>query len=223
MDSQRHVKSKRAKASAKTDITGKECTAHNKKQKHSQNRGPYTWVLSSHVSHFTPKRIALLALLTALGCIGRWLFAVPFLPNIQPMTTILLLVTLHFGVVDGIIVSILSILLTNMLLGMGPWTLHQIGTYMIVMALTGILRPLYARQTPLHFMLLTLYAGLVGLLYGFIISIFSVYMYQMPSFLAYYMRGIPFDMLHGLGNIGFFSLLVPILRPILEKKFPSTP
>lgn len=168
--------------------------------------------------HFTPMRIALLALLTALACVGRWVFVLPVLPNVQPMTTILLLITLHFGVFDGMIVSVLSVLITNMLLGMGPWTLHQILTYIIIMALTGLLQPLYTSQTKANFVCLTLYAGLVGLMYGFILSVFSVWAYKLPSFWAYYVRGIPFDFLHAIGNIVFFVLLVPLLRNLLNKK-----
>jgi hypothetical protein len=35
------------------------------------------------------------------------------------------------------------------------------------------------------------------------------------SFWAYYIAGIPFDLLHGLGNAGFYLILEPILAPLL--------
>lgn len=169
--------------------------------------------------HYTPQRIAWLALLTAFSSVGRLVFTVPFLPNIQPMTAMLMLVTLHLGGVDGIIVSTLSILLTNMLLGMGPWTLHQVLTYAILMVLVGASRKLYQKHTSRSLILMALFAGSIGLLYGLIISLFSVWTYQIPSFWAYYLRGLPFDALHAVGNIGFFVLLNPLLAPILHKRF----
>lgn len=58
-------------------------------------------------------------MLTVFAQVGRWAFALPILPNIQPFSTILILITLLMGTVDGILVSVLLILLTNMILGTG--------------------------------------------------------------------------------------------------------
>ena len=54
--------------------------------------------------YFTVKRLAVLALLTALCHIGR--IAFQFIPNVQPVTVILIIITLTMGTLDGLLVAI---------------------------------------------------------------------------------------------------------------------
>ncbi|NLB98208.1 MAG: ECF transporter S component, partial [Lactobacillales bacterium] len=79
---------------------------------------------------FDAKHIALLSILVALNYVGRVVFQ--FLPNVQPMTAILLILTLYLGVWDGLIVATLSLILSNMILGMGPWTFAQLFSYAVI-------------------------------------------------------------------------------------------
>ena len=76
---------------------------------------------------FGVRRLALLSILTALCYVGRMMFQ--FIPNVQPVTAVLIILTLTLGMTDGFIVAILSIVLTNFLLGMGPWTIAQIASF----------------------------------------------------------------------------------------------
>ena len=73
------------------------------------------------------------------------------------------------------------------------------------------------KQPLLKLAFFTIMAGLTGYLYGFVISIFSVYFYHIPKFWVYYLQGLPFDTLHALGNIGFWILLSPLLPRIIQK------
>lgn len=82
-------------------------------------------IVSSNSGYFNVNRIALLAILTAFITVGRIGFALPFLPNIQPMTALLIIIALNIGVIDGLVVSVLSMFLTNLILSMGPWTMFQ--------------------------------------------------------------------------------------------------
>src|SRR5699024_11868360 len=79
-------------------------------------------LLSKSSNYFNVYRISLLAIMTALTAVGRLAFALPFMPNIQPMTALLIIIALNIGIVDSLIVSLLSILLTNLFFGVGPWS-----------------------------------------------------------------------------------------------------
>lgn len=161
------------------------------------------------------RKLAMLSILVSLCYVGRIVFQ--FLPNVQPMTVILLIITLTMGTRDGLLVTGASLLLSNMVLGMGPWIFYQMISYIIIIGMTGIfLRPLY--QRPGTKILLTTYAFLTGLLYGFIISFFSSKMFGMTSFWAYYLMGVPFDLMHALGNAGFYLILEPVLRPLIQSQ-----
>ncbi|CZR08926.1 Uncharacterized membrane protein [Trichococcus flocculiformis] len=163
-------------------------------------------------SNFSVKRIAVLSILVALCYVGRIVFQ--FLPNVQPMTAVLLIITLTFGTRDGLIVTALSLILSNLVLGMGPWIFYQMISYMVIIGFTGVfLRPLYRKMETKW--LMVIFAFLAGLLYGFVISIFSSKMFGMTNFWSYYLMGVPFDLMHAFGNAVFYLILEPILRPLI--------
>src|SRR5699024_3309418 len=97
-------------------------------------------------SVFSVQRIALLGLLTALCYVSRVIFQ--FLPNVQPVTVILIILVLKMTVVDSWIVAILSILISNIQLGMGVWTIAQIVSFSILVGTTGLLIKPFINQIP---------------------------------------------------------------------------
>lgn len=177
--------------------------------------------MNTNSDYFNVNRIALLAILTAFITVGRIGFALPFLPNVQPMTALLILITLNIGVIDGLVVSVLSMLLTNLMISTGPWTLFQMLSFAILILITGILKYFYSFGTLRNRIFFGIWALLSGYLYGFIISVLTYYLYGMSNFVVYYLNGLPFDTLHGVGNLIFFIILEPILVPIIRKKFTN--
>lgn len=176
--------------------------------------GPYR-SMTQPKKHFTVYRIAILSLFIALAYIGRIMFQ--FIPNVQPVTAIILIITLTMGWIDGLVVGAMSIVLSNVLLGMGPWTIAQIISYSVIVLLTAMfLGKFYRKDFPLKWLFFALFAFLMGMLYGFIISVISVNLYGINHFWAYYLRGIPFDLAHGFGNFAFFIILEPILSKLIQ-------
>lgn len=173
--------------------------------------------MNNHSDKFTVQRLAILAILTALAMVGRILLQ--FIPNVQPVTAILIIITLTLGTADGIIVAIGSIFLSNLLLGMGPWTLAQILSFIIIILITGIfIRPIYLPHKNWKHLFISGFAFFTGILYGFIISIITVKMMGINNFWAYYLAGIPFDIMHGLGNLAFYFILEPIISPLIMRQ-----
>ncbi|ATO51811.1 ECF transporter S component [Brevibacillus laterosporus] len=159
------------------------------------------------------KGITLLAILAALSVAGR--IALSFIPNVQPVTTIVILMTILMGLRYGLLLAIIVMILSNMVLGIGIWTLPQIIAYCAIVVVTSIfMRPLFSK---LSLFVMALYAGFTGLLYGFIISLCQIPLYGSTYFLAYYLAGIPFDTLHAIGNFVFYFVLAPLLLPLLHK------
>lgn len=154
-----------------------------------------------------------------MSTVGRLVFALPFLPNIQPMTAMFLIIALNIGVPDSLIVSLLSMLLTNFFLGMGPWTIMQIVSFAFVILLTGLIKIFYQFGDLKIRLAFSVWALIVGFIYGFIISYLNFKLYGLTNFLVYYLNGLPFDFMHGIGNFGFFLILEPILVPIIDKRF----
>lgn len=74
------------------------------------------------------RQIALLAMLTAM-CVVLRIFKIIPIPNVQPVTDILMIVTLYLGIGLGITLATLTMLISNIYLGFGIWTIPQILAY----------------------------------------------------------------------------------------------
>ncbi|SFK02282.1 hypothetical protein SAMN04488569_100657 [Marinilactibacillus piezotolerans] len=165
---------------------------------------------------FSVYHMTVLALMIAVTQTSRLLFS--FIPNVQPLTVILILLTISFGTVDALIVGLGSIFLSNLTLGMGPWTLAQILSFSVIILLSKLLA-LSINKVRRPMFIWLIFSGATGILYGMIISIVQAPFYGMtiPSLLGYWLAGLWFDMYHAVGNIVFFLLLYPTLVPLLNK------
>lgn len=145
-----------------------------------------------------------------MAVVGRSAFA--FLPNVQPVTAIIIICGLFLGPVSAIILAILTTFLSNMLLGMGIWSVWQVISWGIIGLLSGLLG-MIPRKIPIF--LIVLFAIFSGYFYGFIISLTT---YQVTGhFWPYYLAGLPFDTNHAIGNAIFIVLLYPIFSHFLKK------
>ncbi|GIO22593.1 ECF transporter S component [Oceanobacillus sp. J11TS1] len=155
-------------------------------------------------------KLTLLALLAALAVVGRYAFQ--FIPNVQPVTAIVILTGIFLGPVSSVILAVLVVFLSNMLLGMGIWTVWQIISWCIIGLAAGMIG-IGWKKVPLGF--LVLFSVVSGYFYGFIISLTT---YQVTGhFWPYYLAGLPFDTAHAVGNGVFIVLLYPLLHFLFQR------
>lgn len=150
------------------------------------------------------RRISLLSLLIALSVVGRLLFQ--FVPNIQPMTAIIIITSILIGPINGIIVAVLGCFVSNLLLGMGMWTIWQMLAWGTVAVMSGLLGKYITSKRLFVF---TPIAVLSGYLFGFVVSLNMFVLTD--NGLAYYLAGLPFDTAHAIGNGIFFIVLYPVM------------
>lgn len=143
-----------------------------------------------------------------------------FIPNVQPVTAMLLIIAYTIGWRESLIIASLTMLVSNMLLGMGPWLFFQIMSYIVVIIFGYILDKIVNHVSSSRYFIFgsrTFYAGFAGILYGLIISILWVRTLSFKQFWLYYLNGLPYDFAHAVGNAIFFVLLYPILSKLLTK------
>jgi energy-coupling factor transport system substrate-specific component len=157
------------------------------------------------------KKIAFLSILISLSVVGRIYFT--FIPNVQPTTAIIIMTAMFLGVRNGMLVAVMSAVLSNLILGMGIWTIGQVVAWSLIGFTSGLLGK---KKDKIPLFILAFYSGATGILYGFILSLFF-YSISTGNFIAYYLAGIPFDMAHAIGNIVFFLVLYPVLSKILKR------
>ena len=161
------------------------------------------------------REIMLIAVLSAMGVAGRAAFFM--VPGFKPVAALVILSGVSLGGEAGFLVGSLTMLVSNMFMGQGPWTPWQMFAFGMVGFLAGILYQkgiLKARKRDL-----CIYGFLsVFLIYGGIMNPASILMsygyITRSSLLAYYISGVPVDLVHAISTVVFLWFLS---RPLLEK------
>ncbi|MBS7658784.1 MAG: ECF transporter S component [Candidatus Bathyarchaeia archaeon] len=157
--------------------------------------------------HYLNSRI--ISLTIALGALTA-LLRIPFapLPNVNPCTYLIICSGIAFGSHIGFFIGVLTPLISNLLLGHGPWTPLQMYSWGLIGGLAGSLNFN-------HYMInrwkLGLLGFIAGYLYGFIMNIWFWYSYFYPinltTFIIAELQGLPFDTFHAIGNFAFLIIL----------------
>lgn len=164
--------------------------------------------------HERIKRMTLLAMLTAMGVVLRIFKIIP-VPDVQPVTDMVMIVTLILGVGYGIAMATMVMFISNLVLGFGVWTIPQILSYALcALTVAGI-----AKLIPIakHFTWQLVLATFLGFEYGFLVSIGMLIYGGISVFLAYYVNGLPFDCYHAIGNFAFYFVLYKPLKVALNR------
>lgn len=157
--------------------------------------------------------MTIVACLAALSIVGR-IYTVG-IPNVQPSTTIIICVSLVFGIRIGLTLAVLTVFGSNLVLGFGPFIIMQLLAWCSVAIVSGVLGKFYKK---IPFLILALFSAFMGMFYGFMVSLNMLFIGDGLMFLAYYLAGIPFDVYHAIGNFFFFIVLGPIIIKIMEKE-----
>lgn len=150
------------------------------------------------------KRLALLGVLTAL-CVVLRIFKIIPVPNVQPVTAIIMLTTLLVSGGMGFALAILTMIISNIFLGFGIWTIPQILAYggcVLTILLVKKLFPLAK-----WFWLQLVLVAFLGIEYGILVDLGMTIFGGLPAFIAYWAGSILFDTYHAIGNVVFYLLL----------------
>ena len=80
------------------------------------------------------KEISLIGILAAVNIASR--IYLQALPNIKPVTSIIIISVLLFGLSFGIKLTVVTTIASNMILGMGTWTIFQILSWVVICLFT---------------------------------------------------------------------------------------
>ncbi|MBR1459688.1 MAG: ECF transporter S component [Oscillospiraceae bacterium] len=147
------------------------------------------------------RRMVIVAVMTSLCFAGR------FIPFLKPVAALTIITALYLGGEAGFLVGALAALLSNFYFGQGPWTAFQ----MLAWGMIGLLAGVLADPLRRHFPLLLLYGLLAGLLYSFVMDIWTVLWYAQGFRLSLYLgalvTAIPYTVSYAVSNVLFLLLL----------------
>lgn len=163
------------------------------------------------------RKIMVIAVLSAITVAGRAVFYM--IPYGKPMAALTIISGVGLGAEGGFLVGAMSMLVSNIFFGQGPWTPWQ----MFAMGMLGFLAgAIFKQETPCDkkkkYGICVFGLFSVLLVYGGIMNPASVLMYQenvnLKMLIAAYGMGIPFDIIHGIFTFLFLWIGA---CPMLEK------
>lgn len=154
-------------------------------------------------SRLTPKELVVLAVCTAILFVSQ--IALSFLPNIELVTLLILLYTRWFQK-KALFIIYAFVLLEGVFYGFHFWWFG----YLYIWALLWIIASVLDKK-PREIWVWAAAGGAFGLLFGFFFSLIYLLVGGVPTAVAWWIAGIPFDVLHGIGN---FILIRVLFYPL---------
>lgn len=162
------------------------------------------------------RELVTIAVLCAIGIAGRSLFFM--LPQFKPVLALTIIAGVAFGGEAGFLVGAVTMLTSNMLFSQGPWTPWQMFTMGMIGFLAGVLfKKGWLRRTRISlavfgaFSAVIIYGGIMNPAAALMASSESI---TLKTLVAYYITGLPIDLVHAFGTALFLMLAA---EPMLEK------
>lgn len=170
------------------------------------------------------RELVMISVLCAICIAGRGLFYM--LPEFKPVVALVVIAGASLGAETGFLVGAVTMLVSNMIFGQGPWTPWQMFALGMTGFLAGILFyrkssevPMSIKEMWIRVAALAVYGGAAAvILYGGIMNLGSLIMahsvMNRATIISYYVAGLPFDLIRGVATIIFTALLA---KPFMEK------
>lgn len=150
------------------------------------------------------KDIAIIGLLSATITVGKLVLS--FIPNVEIVSLLFIVYTIIFGTKHSIIISIVFSTTEIFIYGLSTWLF----VYYLIWPILIIITHLVKRTIKSEYGY-AIIAGLFGLSFGTFFAIAESIFYGYAYGLAYWIRGIPFDILHGVSN---FIIVLILFNPV---------
>ena len=160
--------------------------------------------LKFKVSNLSVHDIVLIPLLSASLTAGK--MALSFIPNVEIVTLLFMVYASVFGFKKTFLVSIIFSTIEIFLYGLQTWLIGYYILWPLLIFLSAMLYKKTQSEWPFAFLALT-FGLCFGLFFAMIESIFYGFSYG----IVYWLRGIPFDVVHGASN---FVLGIFLYRPL---------
>jgi len=154
------------------------------------------------------RQLTLFAMLGAVMFAGK--MAMAYLPNIEPVSLIVMLLAACFGWA-GLYAVAVYVLLEILVFGVQLWSISYLYVWLLLFAAARLLRRM---DTPLEWALLSAFFGIS---FGALCAIPYWITGGWAAAVSWWAAGIPWDLLHGAGNFVITLLLFVPLRKLMMR------
>lgn len=159
---------------------------------------------------FKTKDMIIVSLLGALMLVLQVMMS--GIPNVEPVSFLTIIFTLVLGKKALVIVAIFNILL-GLVNGIGPWLIG----YWILWPVLVIIVLLLKNVIKENFLGWSIVSGVFGLIFGALYAIPYIFLASKTFALTYWINGIPYDVIHMVGNYFIMLFLGKRAYKVLKK------
>ncbi|MEQ6390775.1 ECF transporter S component [Bacillaceae bacterium S4-13-58] len=158
------------------------------------------YLISFSRKRMKSRELVVIAILGAIAAVGR----IPFsaIPSVQPTTFVVIVSGMALGPQSGFVVGTLSALVSNLVLGQGPWTPWQMYAWGMIGLTAGLLRNTFFLKNRIG---LSSFGFVTGILFGWVMNLWFVLGVMQEvnwgTIAAYYGASLTFDVMHGVFNV----------------------
>ena len=170
-------------------------------------------VLLYYSRRLDSRELVTIVSLSSLIALSRGAFF--WVPQVKPVSALVLVTGSVFGSIPGMLVGILSGFLSNFIFGQGPWTPFQMFAWGLIGFIGGSLRKADR-------VLLPMVVGFLSVLtfYGVLLNFASMLMMcnelSLQAFVLMELSGFPFDLIHAGSTVVFIYF---VWKPYRRKLF----
>ena len=146
-------------------------------------------------------RMVVIVIMTALSVVGR------FIPFFKPIAALSIITGMYVSAGSGMMVGMLSVLISNFYFGQGPWTPFQMLAFGLIGFLSGVLSKYLINNKPF----LIIYSLFCGVAYSLIVDVWTVLWLGggnlLEKYLATAVAAIPFTLVYAVSNVVYVLIL----------------
>lgn len=150
--------------------------------------------------------ITLIAILSASITAGK--LALSFVPNVEVVTLLFIVYSIVFGVKKSLFIAFIFTTTEIFIYGFSTWLLVYYIIWPILILITGLIKGRITSEYGY-----ALVGAIFGYFFGIFFAISESLFYGVAYGWAYWIKGIPFDLLHGTSN---FIIILVLYKPIKD-------
>lgn len=176
-----------------------------------------SFILSIEKKQSNTRYLIVIAVLTALSVVGRFIFVA--LPGFKPVAAIVIVTAVYFGSEAGFLVGALTALISNMYFGHGPWTPFQMFAWGVIGLIAGL--PWIRVMIEKHKWMIVIIGLFAGVFFSLLMDFWTVLsidgVFNISRYLTAVGFSLPFMTVYAVSNIVFLLIIVKPAGDLLDR------
>ena len=139
----------------------------------------------------------------------------------QPVTVVVLLVGIHYGATRSIGVATIIAISSNLVMGHGLWTFYQALGWSLVGVTGALLSQSLRVGDKISVPRVASISFIAAFVFDWVVSVSVLHTLPLENLPVYILAGLPFDLVHGVGNVAIAAWIAEPISDIMSRHSTS--